>query len=56
MSGRVRLKITIHIEDTIRDLATFVFVSRVNSVHRLITPDLLLSVFGTEMVSSKEIF
>ena len=56
MSGRVRLKITIHIEDTIRDLATFVFVSRVNFVHRLISPDLHLSVFGTEMVSSKEIF
>ena len=55
MSGRVQLKITVHIEDTIRELATFVFVSRVNCVHRLISPDPHLSVFCTEMVSSKEI-
>ena len=42
----------LHIEETIRVSATFAFVYRVNCVHRLILPDLHLSVFGTETFSS----
>ena len=47
-----RLEITVHIEETILVSDTLVFVTRVNCVHRLISHDLHLTVFGTETISS----
>ena len=51
-SGRARLEIAVHLEKIVRVLATFVFVTRFNCIHCMISPDLPVSVFGTEVFSS----
>ena len=47
----MRFEITVLIEEIIQVSATFVVVTRVNFVHRFISPDLHFSVFGTETIS-----
>ena len=49
--GHALLKITVHIEEIIQVLVSFIFVSKVNCVHHSISTDLHVSLFGTEPFS-----